>query len=191
MTSFEFVFGMISVITSLALARLLGGCVGLYRHAEHVRFSFRHACWTAMAFMLLVGNWAQFWRFHDTRAWSALDVLAPLVFVGVLYAFCALVMPEEPREGRILDLRDHHARQGRRYKTMQLAFSVLALLVIARDSSDFGKWFAASGFALVAAACTVVALWTRRAWLDTAVAIVLVLMAPVFMWMNLADLSPG
>jgi hypothetical protein len=191
MTSFEFVFGMISVITSLALARLLGGCVGLYRHAEHVRFSFRHACWTAMAFMLLVGNWAQFWRFHDTQAWSALDVLTPLVFVGVLYAFCDLVMPEEPRQGQILDLRDHHAHQGRRYKTMQLAFSVLALLVIARDSSDFGKWFAASGFALVAAACTVVALWTRRAWLDTAVAIVLVLMAPVFMWMNLADLSPG
>ena len=29
MTSFEFVFGMISVITSLALARLLGGCVGM------------------------------------------------------------------------------------------------------------------------------------------------------------------
>jgi hypothetical protein len=191
MTSFEFVFGMISVITSLALARLLGGCVGLYRHAEHVRFSFRHACWTAMAFMLLVGNWAQFWRFHDTQAWSALDVLTPLVFVGVLYAFCDLVMPEEPKEGQVLDLRDHHAHQGRRYKTMQLAFSVLALLVIARDSSDFGKWFAASGFALVAAACTVVALWTRRAWLDTAVAIVLVLMAPVFMWMNLADLSPG
>ena len=67
MTSFEFVFGMISVITSLALARLLGGCVGLYRHAEHVRFSFRHACWTAMAFMLLLGNWAQFWRFHGTE----------------------------------------------------------------------------------------------------------------------------
>jgi hypothetical protein len=191
MTSFEFVFGMISVITSLALARLLGGCVGLYRHAEHVRFSFRHACWTAMAFMLLVGNWAQFWRFHVTQAWSALDVLTPLVFVGVLYAFCDLVMPEEPRQGQILDLRDHHAHQGRRYKTMQLAFSVLALLVIARNSSDFGKWFTASGFALVAAACTVVALWTRRAWLDTAVAIVLVLMAPVFMWMNLADLSPG
>jgi hypothetical protein len=31
MTSFEFAFGMISVITSLALARLLGGCVGSRR----------------------------------------------------------------------------------------------------------------------------------------------------------------
>ena len=189
MTSFEFVFGMISVITSLALARLLGGCVGLYRHAEHVRFSFRHACWTAMAFMLLLGNWAQFWRFHDTDSWGPLDVLIPLVFVGVLYAFCDLVVPEEPKQGEVLDLRDYHERQGRRYKTMQLAFSVLALLVIARSSSDFGKWFAASGFALIASACTLVALRTRRVWLDTAAAIVLVLIAPVFMWLNLKGLS--
>lgn len=189
MTSFEFVFGMISVITSLALTRLLSGCVGLYRHAEHVRFSFRHACWTAMAFMLLIGNWAQFWRFRDIQAWGALDVLAPLVFVGVLYAFCDLVMPDEPREGQLLDLRDHHARQGRRYKTMQLVFSVLALLVIAQNSSSFGRWLAASNFALIAATCTLVALRTRHAWLDTAAAVVLVSMAPIFMWMNLQGLG--
>lgn len=56
MTSFEFVFGMISVITSLALTRLLSGCVGVYRHAERVRLSWRHGCWTTMAFMLLMGN---------------------------------------------------------------------------------------------------------------------------------------
>jgi hypothetical protein len=189
MTSFEFVFGMISVITSLALARLLGGCVDLYRHAERVRFSFRHACWTAMAFMLLIGNWARFWRSHEVQAWNALDVFVPLVFVSVLYAFCDLVLPEDPREGQLLDLREYHVRQGRRYKTMQLVFSVLATLVIARDKSTFAAWLAASSFALVAAACTIVALRTRRAWLDTAVAVVLVAMAPVYMWMSLGGLS--
>lgn len=189
MTSFEFVFGMISVITSLALARLLSGCVGLYRHAEHVRFSFRHACWTAMAFMLLVGNWAQFWHFHGIQAWSVLNVLSPLVFVGVLYAFCDLVMPEEPKEGQALDLRDYHERQGRRYKTMQLVFSLLALLVIAQSSSSFGNWLAASGFALIAATCTIIALRTHRVWLDTAAAVVLVAMAPAFLWLNLQGLS--
>jgi hypothetical protein len=163
--------------------------VGLYRHAEHIRFSFRHACWTAMAFMLLIGNWAQFWRLHAATTWSPLDVLGPLVFVGVLYAFCDLVMPEEPKDGQLLDLRDYHQHQGRRYKTMQLAFSVLAMLVIARSSSDFGKWFAASGFALIAAACTIVALRTRSLWLDTAAAVVLLAMAPVFLWLNLKGLS--
>lgn len=189
MTSFEFVFGMISVITSLALTRLLGGCVGLYRHAEHVRFSWRHACWVAEAFMLLVGNWAHFWALHRIQAWHAPDVILPLVFIGVLYAFCDLVMPDEPREGQGLDLRDYHARQGRRYKTMHLAFATLALLVIARDASGFDAWFTASRFALVGAACTAVALWTRRTWLDTAAVTVLILMTPFYMWINLERLA--
>lgn len=189
MTSFEFVFGMISVITSLALTRLLSGCVGLYRHAEKVRFSWRHACWIGVAFSALVGNWAAFWRLHDIQAWSALDVLSPLVFVGVLYAFCDLVMPEDPKEGQVLDLREYHTQQGRRYKTMQLVFSVLALLVIAERQRDFDQWLAASSFALIAATCSVIALWTRRVWLDTLIAIVLVLMAPTFMWMKLKALS--
>jgi hypothetical protein len=189
MTSFEFVFGMISVITSLALTRLLSGCVGLYRHADTIRFSWRHACWTAMSFMLLLGNWAQLWRLRNVQVWSPLDVLEPLVFVGVLYAFCDLVVPEEPTEGQELDLRDYHARQGRRYKTMHLAFAVLALLVIAHRSTDVASWFNTAIFALIATGLTVIALWTRRVWLDTAAAIALVTMAPIFLWMNLRGLS--
>ncbi|QIL20840.1 hypothetical protein [Thermomonas sp. HDW16] len=189
MTSFEFVFGMISVITSLALTRLMSGLVGLYRHADRIRFSWRHGCWTAMALMLLLGNWAAFWGMRGIQSWSALDVLTPLVFVGMLYAFCDLVMPDEPKDGERLDLRDYHARQGRRYKTLQLAFSVLAVLVIARRSDSVGDWLANSGFALVAAACSLIALRTHRAWLDTAVAVVLVAMAPVFLWMHLQGLS--
>ncbi|MEO5628421.1 MAG: hypothetical protein ABIQ62_01480, partial [Thermomonas sp.] len=173
----------------LALTRLLSGCVGLYRHAEHIRFSWRHACWTAMAFMLLIGNWAQLWALHDIQAWRALDVLSPLVFVGVLYAFCDLVMPDEPKDGQLLDLRDYHTRQGRRYKTMHLVFAALALLVIALGSSGFGEWLGRSAFALIAALCTLVALRTHRVWLDTLVALVLVAMAPIFMWMNLKGLA--
>ncbi len=114
-----------------------------------------------MACMLLVGNWAQFWQFHDTQAWHVLDVLSPLGFVSVLYAFCDLVMPDEPKDGQVLNLRDYHMRQGRRYKTMHLMFTTLALLIIARKVSGFEEWFAASSFALIAATCTVVALWTR------------------------------
>ena len=189
MTSFEFVFGMISVITSLALTRLLSGCVGLYRHAERVRFSWRHGCWTAMAFLLLLGNWASFWRMRDIQSWQALDILIPLAFVSVLYAFCDMVVPEEPEPGVVLDLRAYHAVQGRRYKLLQLVFAVMATLVIARSSSSVGDWLANAGFALVAAACSVVALRTRRVWLDTAAAVVLLAMAPVFLWMHLQALA--
>ncbi|MDI1253053.1 hypothetical protein [Thermomonas sp.] len=98
-------------------------------------------------------------------------------------------MPDEPKQGQVLDLRDYHARQGRRYKTMHLVFAVVALLVIAHQSRDFSEWLAASAFALIAATCTVVALRTRRVWLDTLAAIVLVAMAPIFLWMKLKGLS--
>lgn len=189
MTSFEFVFGMISVITSLALTRLLSGCAGLYRHSDRIRFSWRHACWTAMALMLLLGNWAAFWQMRDIRVWSGLEALIPLLFVSVLYAFCDLVMPDEPRDGQRLDLREYHARHGRRYKTLQLLFSMIAALVVARRSHGIGDWFAGSGFALVAAACSLVALRTKQVWLDTLAAAVLLAMAPVFLWMHLRGLS--
>jgi hypothetical protein len=189
MTIFEFVFGMISVITSLALTCLLSGCVGLYRHAGHIRFCWRHACWTAVAFMVLVGNWVSFWQRRDRQLWGPLDVLIPLVFIGVLYAFCDLVMPDEPKGRQALDLRDYHVQQGRRYKAMHLAFSTLALLVIARHSSSFGQWLEGATFALIAAASTAVSLRARRVWLDTLTAIVLVLLAPLFMWSSLTGLS--
>jgi hypothetical protein len=189
MTSFEFVFGMISVITSLALTRLLSGCVGLYRHAERVRFSWRHGCWTAMAFLLLLGNWASFWRMRDIQSWQALDVLTPLVFVGVLYAFCDMVVPEEPKDDQRLDLREYHAVQGQRYKMLLLAFAVLATLVIARMSSSVHEWLANASFALVAATCSVVALRSKRVWLDTLAAVVLLAMSPVFLWLHLQALA--
>ncbi|HSD18121.1 MAG TPA: hypothetical protein VLC71_12795 [Thermomonas sp.] len=189
MTIFEFVFGMISVITSLALTRLLSGCVGLYRNTGRIRFSWRHGCWIAVAMMVLIGNWASFWQRRDWQAWGPLDVLIPLVFIVVLYAFCDLVMPDEPREGQVLDLHDYHARQGKRYKAMHLVFAALALLVIARHSGSFGEWLDGATFALVAAVATAAALRARSTWLDALATIALVMLAPLFMWSSLQALS--
>ena len=107
----------------------------------------------------------------------------------MLYAFCDMVVPEEPEPGVVLDLRTYHAVQGRRYKLLQLVFAVMATLVVARSSSSVGDWLANAVFALVAAACSVVALRTRRVWLDTAAAAVLLAMAPVFLWMHLQALA--
>ena len=143
-----------------------------------------------VALMVLVGNWASFWRQRDWQAWGPLDVLIPLVFIGVLYAFCDLVMPDERKEGQVLDLRDYHAQQGRRYKAMHLVFATLALLVSARSSCDFEPWLDGETFALIAAVTTVISLSARRrVWLDTLAAIVLVMLAPLFMWASLQRLS--
>jgi hypothetical protein len=45
MTSFELVFGLITIITSLALTHLLAGFVDVLRNAQRVRFSAPHALW--------------------------------------------------------------------------------------------------------------------------------------------------
>lgn len=128
-------------------------------------------------------------HFGFTQAWGPLDVLMPLLFVGVLYAFCDLVMPDAPKDGRVLDLREYHARQGHRYKTLQLLFAVLALVVIALRSRDVGDWLAGSHFAAVAVVCSLVALRTRRVWLDTVATLVLLGMAPISLWMHLQGLA--
>jgi hypothetical protein len=189
MTSFEFVFSLISVITSLALTRLLGACVDLYRHIDRVRFSWRHACWTAIAFMLLVGNWAAFWRQRSMQSWGAMDVLFPLVFLSVLYAYCDLVMPEMPAGDEILDLREFHERHGKRYVLVQLVFAVLALLVLAWYAADFRHWLDAARFAIVATCLNAIAWRARSIRLDTTVSVLLTLLAAAFMVTRLNALS--
>ncbi|MEO8748486.1 MAG: hypothetical protein ABI379_12640 [Rhodanobacter sp.] len=189
MTSFEFVFGLISVITSLALTQMLSGVANLIRHAKRVRLSWRHGLWVVTAFMLLIANWAALWRFRDQHAWSALDVLAPLVFVSVLYAFCDLVMPEKAAEHALLDLRDYHLREGKRYKLMQLAFAALSLLMIAREVKDFDQWLSRASFAIIAALIGVIALRARSVWLDTATAAALALLGIAFMTNSLRIVS--
>ncbi|MEO6798450.1 MAG: hypothetical protein ABI178_00720 [Rhodanobacter sp.] len=185
MTSFEFVFGLISVITSLALTQMLGGGVTLYRHAERVRLSWRHGLWVATAFMVLIGNWAALWLSRNVQSWSVLDVLIPLVFVSCLYAFCDLVMPEKAAEHEFVDLRDYHAREGRRYKLLQLVFAALALLLLAHRARSFDEWLGTSTFAMLAVVIGALALRARSVWLDTATAIALTLLATSFMVANL------
>jgi hypothetical protein len=189
MTSFEFVFGLISVITSLALTQMLSGFVALYRRADRVRLSWRHACWTATAFMVLIGNWAAFWHSRNIQSWGALDVLIPLVFTSVLYAFCDLVMPDKPAEGETTDLRKYHAREGKRYKLLQLVFAVLVMLAMARTATSVAQWAAMAKFAILAALIGVVALRAQRVWLDTATAAVLTVLAIIFMVSSLRVFS--
>jgi hypothetical protein len=189
MTSFEFVFGLISVITSLALTQLLSGMVTLYRCADHLRLSWRHACWTATAFMLLIGNWSALWSTQNIHILGVLDVLTPLLYTSVLYAFCDMVMPDKPADGVVLDLRAYHLREGKRYKMLQLIFAVLVIGAIARSAASFAEWMKLASFAMLAAVIGTVALRARSTWLDTATAVALTAMAALFMVLRLEAIS--
>ena len=189
MTSFEFVFGLISVITSLALTQLLSGIVTLYRCADRLRLSWRHALWTATAFMLLIGNWSALWGMRNTQVWGVPDVLIPLLYTSVLYAFCDMVMPDRPADGALVDLREYHVREGGRYKMLQLIFAVLVTGALARSATSISQWVGLASFAMLAALIGTVALRARSVWLDTATAAALTVMAGVFMVLRLHVLT--
>lgn len=138
-----------------------------------------------MAFMLLISNWALFWRYRHVESWGEFDVLIPLVFVSVLYAFCDLVMPDKDAEDETLDLCEYHDREGKRYKKLQLILVVLSTIYIAHTTSSFAECVASAKFAMMAGLITLVALRTRRVWLDTVAAAALVVEAAIFMSLNL------
>jgi hypothetical protein len=127
MSAFELVFGMVSIITSLALTHLLAGFVGLMRSAERVRFSGLHALWAWSAFASTIGNWAAFWGLRTLGSWPAWTVLLTVATMICQYIFCAFVTPATPTDGDI-DLVAFHQREHRRYILAAVALCVVSIV---------------------------------------------------------------
>ncbi|THD36403.1 MAG: hypothetical protein E7773_07795 [Sphingomonas sp.] len=180
MKPFDFVFGLISVITSLALTHLVAGIVALIRNGANVTFSWRHAAWTWVAFALVVGNWASFWQLHTIETWPFHRIMIGLAFMISFYAFCALVIPEVVR-GQPLNLGEFHEHEGRRYIIAHIIFAGLAMIQLALPTTSFMGWLLAARFALLASLLSFVALFTRRVWLQAVAAISLAVLSTYVM----------
>ena len=129
MTPFEFVFALISIITSLALTKIITGGVAMIRHGERGSISLVHALWMWTGFAVLMGNWGALWDYRQLAEWPAIRVLAWLTSMTCLYAFCELVVPEV-RSGEPLNLRDFHQQQRGRYILAHNVFAGLALILV-------------------------------------------------------------
>ena len=129
MTPFEFVFALISIITSLALTRIITGVVAIVRHKERGGFSLTHALWVWVAFAVVIGNWGALWGARIDPDWPPLRVLAWLTSMTSLYAFCALVIPEVEQR-KPLDLNAFHESEGRRYIIAHNVFAILAFVLV-------------------------------------------------------------
>src|SRR5262245_51527342 len=114
MSVFEFVFGLFSIVVSLALAHLLAGIADLIRNRKRVKFSFVHALWMLSAFSLTIGNWAGLWPFHTLATWPTWSILLMVLVVVGCYFICYFVIPETKGEGPI-DLVDFQMRERRSY----------------------------------------------------------------------------
>ena len=129
MTPFEFVFALISIITSLALTKIITGVVAIIRHKDRAGFSLTHAVWVWVAFAVVIGNWGALWGGRTNPDWPAVRVLAWLTSMTSLYTFCALVVPEVERRTP-LNLEEFHEQEGRRYIIAHNVFALLAIMLV-------------------------------------------------------------
>lgn len=159
MTPFELVFGLLTIIASLALTHLLSGFVEVLRNTARVRFSPQHALWAWVALMSTIGNWASLWAMRSVTSWPAWAVLLMVFVFIVQYVFCAFVTPEKRTDGMV-DLVDFHRRERHRYI---LAAVVLFGLSIAQNSALgaadlYSEWWRDNVLSLEGLALTVLAL---------------------------------
>ena len=189
MSAFEFVFGIIAIISSLALTQIITGVVAIIRHRDRGGFSLVHSLWMWIAFAVVVGNLGALWQVGGHPDWPNYRVLAWIASMTALYAFCTLVVPEVHR-GEPLDLAEFHEREGRRYIVAHNVFTVVALVMVSTISGVDSE----SARNLVPAALGLglglAALFTRGT-AQLAISGVLAVMATGFMLANLSILSTG
>lgn len=181
MTSFELVFGLVTIVTSLALTHLMSGFVVVLRNAGRVQFSALHALWAWVAFILTIGNWASFWGLRSLTSWPAWAVLLSVATMIVQYVLCAFVTPDTPTEGKI-DLGEFHQREHRRYILAAITLFTLALgLNFALGGANYyADWWRDSVFSLTGLALALLAFVIKARWAQVFSAAALAAMATCY-----------
>ena len=148
MSAFDYVIGLISIVSSLALTHLVASFVGLLRRGRTIGFSLQHAVWMWTASATTVGNWGSNWSMHDVRVWPAWVVLGSLVLTVGQYAFCVFVSPEPSRDERV-DLATFHRDEGPLYVGAYIILTLLALGSNVLSMNSYSAWLRDSVFCLV------------------------------------------
>lgn len=187
MTPFEFVLALISVITSLALTKIITGVVSIVRHKDRQDFSFTHAIWIWVAFAVVIGNWGSLWNERNTPDWHAFRLFVWLLSMASLYAFCALVIPDFEQHSR-LSLKEFHRRDGRRYIIAHNLFALMSMLLLVVEG-DVTPQTALRFVPPVAAFAFGTAAFFTRGRAQFAASIPLALLAAFFMFSNIDIVS--
>ncbi len=167
MTAFELVFGLITIITSLALTHLLEGFVNLFRNAQRVQFSAIHALWAWSGFSSAIGNWASFWQMRALTSWPAWTVLLIVATMILQYTFCAFVTPETEAKGNI-DLVAFHQREHRRYIGAAVALFALSLVLdLALGGANYyADWLRDSALSIALSVLGIIAIFASARWVQ-------------------------
>jgi hypothetical protein len=171
MTSFEFFTVLLSFVVSLGVAGLLQSVVRLVQEAPRVKFSLTWALWATAIFSLQIIYWLKSWTYHEHFTLRIETSIPPLVLAIVAFMACGLATPHVPATG-VVDLREFHERQGRKY---QISYAIFMLVAVAQGvlMRDVADPLANSAFvmdaiaqAIVAVVCIICAIFPRQRWLQ-------------------------
>ena len=132
MTAFEHVILLLSFVYAFALTHLLLGTAELIRANSRVRFSWFHAGWMMLAFIVIIANWISFFDLRNAPVWSVGTILFVLAIGVANYLQTALVCMDVPEEGPV-DMAAFHLEQGRRYIAaagVSVVFALVANVVL-------------------------------------------------------------
>lgn len=190
MSGFEFIFGLFSVILSLAITEVLSGAARLVRHGERVRFSLTQSLWMLVFALSAVGNWLSLWQLRDIPSWGALQLLFAVALVAAQFVACALVCPDVPESG-VVDMAAFHERERRRYLSAYAALAVIAMVgnLFFAETADIQRWAQENWLNFPDLVAILVALIARDPWLRR-VALALDLGLTLF-WLGTSSVTLG
>jgi hypothetical protein len=164
MSNFEFVFSLLVILLSLALAEVLGGLARIVKRRPPIRIGWA----TGLLATWVTTETVLFWRVV-WRARTALTDQSAVLFGGfIVTAFCyfaaALVFPDD-LEGRS-DLDEYFAQEKAKVIGALLAANALALglrpAIMGPASWTYVEWWGWFLFALLFAAAAAAMLTKRR-----------------------------
>ena len=176
MSNFEFVFSLLVILLSLALAEVLGGLAHIVKRRPRIRVGWATgllATWVTTETMLF---WRVVWRARDALTDQSAVLFAGFVVTAFCYFAAALVFPDD-LEGRT-DLDDYFAQEKAKVVGAVLAANALAFglrpAVMGWASWTYIEWWGWILFALLFVAGIIV-IMTKR--LKVAIACLAVLVA--------------
>jgi hypothetical protein len=163
MSNFEFVFSLLVILLSLALAEVLGGLARVVKRRPRVCVGWATgllATWTTTETVLF---WRMVWRARDTMPDKSAALFAGFVITALCYFAAALVFPDD-LEGRA-NLDGYFEQEKSKAIGALLAANTLTYAlrpaIMGAASWTYMEWWGWLSLALMYAAA-LLAIFTRR-----------------------------
>ena len=123
MTRFEFLYLVISLITTLVATDTMRSWAAMLRRRASVQFYWIHVAWSVLILFVLIQNWWTFWQYRVIEDWSFF-AMAALIGNFLLLAITVSVVTPARQFGERLDLKNFF------YEVSPVFFSLIAVLMV-------------------------------------------------------------